>query len=159
MLAKRPIMPNKLFGFSLIELVIVMVIVGILGAVLVINWPKNALSLDGQTEHLAKDIRYTQSLAMHVNTRYQLKELSSTSYQILSIGTTPIITVATITLASGITFSSFPNSLIAFNGAGKPYSDTSIPGTPLAATMSITLALGAATKTLTIQPNTGYVNR
>ncbi len=63
---------NKSCGFTLIELVMVIVIVGILAAIAVPRFESfYAIKLDGATKKVASDIRYTQQLAIarHTNSR------------------------------------------------------------------------------------------
>jgi prepilin-type N-terminal cleavage/methylation domain-containing protein len=150
--------PVRQGGYTLIEMIIVIVIIAIVSVALILAWPETTLNLDGQAYLLANDIRYAQAMAIQTNTRYQLVRLSPTSYQISSFNSSPTVTKTAVTLTSGMLFTSFPNNLIAFDGSGKPYSNNSIPGTALSIPMTIVLAYKGATKSITISPNTGYVN-
>lgn len=152
-------------GFTLIELIIVIVIVSILAAMPFLNWPSSSISLAGQAQQLANDIRYAQSLAMTKAQRYRLViSTGSNSYQILNSAGTAILFSSgstTVTLNSGISFgtlSNLPNSLIAFDGNGIPYTTTGSPGTALAADASIPLQSSGNTTTVVITPLTGRVN-
>jgi len=151
-------------GFTLIELVIVIIVLGILSKGVYMQWTAGTINLGAQADQLAGDIRYTQSLSMSKNQRYRLVKISSTSYQITNSAGTAIIYPNgqnTITLKNGITFGSFtnlPNSLIAFDSNGIPYSDTTSPGTALSSTASMTLTASSETKTISIAPTTGQVS-
>ena len=76
-------------GFSLIELVTIIVVISILMVVALINWPGKVLNLDAQAYQLASDIRYAQSLSMTrgqrfrismINDRYTLLDQSGAPY-------------------------------------------------------------------------------
>ena len=150
-------------GFTLIELVCILVLLGVLATGIYIQWPGAVISLGAQAHQLANDVRYTQALSMTKGQRYQLTITSSTAYQILNSSGTAIVNTmgaTTTALKSGVTFgtlSNLPNSLIVFNGQGIPYIDTSSPGTTLSTTASIPLVGGGVTKTIIISPQTGRV--
>jgi len=60
----HPVRPSMNRGFSLIELIMVLTLVGVLAF---IAWPRlsqNTLELSSQAEQVASDIRYAQSLSM-----------------------------------------------------------------------------------------------
>jgi len=148
-------------GFSIIELVLIIVIIGLLSISVFIKWPGLVINLGAQAEQLANDIRYTQSLSMTNGQRYRLVIASSNTYQILNNSGTAIKLAmgnSTMTLNSGITFgtlTNLPNNLIAFDGNGIPYTDTGNPGTQLSATATIPLVGSGNTKNVSISPQTG----
>ena len=152
-------------GFSLMELVIVILITAILSVFTMPLWTGSSINVGAQADQLAADILYTQSLAMSSGQRYYLIRTSSTAYQIRnSTGTAiayPGTTRTTITLNTGVTFGTFtnlPSNLIAFDGKGIPYTTSTSPGTALAAVAQIPLtATGSTTKTVRITPRKGMV--
>lgn len=151
------------YGFTLIELVIVIILIGILSTSVYLSWPKSSVSLDAQAHQIAHDIRYAQTLAMTKGQRYRFVRTSSTSYQVTNNSGTAVMLAlgsAIVTLNAGITFSGFtnlPNNLIAFDGKGTPYTNTSSPGTALASTATISLTANGETRTISISPGTGRV--
>jgi len=150
---------TKRKAFTLIELVVVMVIVGVIAAVTLIKWPGSSLMLEQQADRLKHDIRYAQNLSMTQGERYAFIKTASNTYQIQN--TAGSVLIETITLGSGITFSSLinlPNNLVAFDSKGTPYTDAGSPGTALATTASIILTQNGQTQTITITPETGYVS-
>jgi prepilin-type N-terminal cleavage/methylation domain-containing protein len=157
------IIVNKANGFTLIEVVIVVLAIGILAVYPLIKWPGTVINLAAEAERLASDIRYAQSLAMTKGDRYQFVRTSSNTYQIRSAAGTPVILgqgSSTVTLNTGITFGTFvnlPNNLIAFDGTGAPYTDNISPGTALSATASIPITASGNTKTIVITPETGNI--
>ncbi|MBI5450595.1 MAG: GspH/FimT family pseudopilin [Gammaproteobacteria bacterium] len=147
-------------GFTLIELVMVMVIIAVISVSIIARWPAATLKLDGQIRQLAADIRYTQSLAMtRQNMRYQivfaagnyaLKDRVGTVIAQPSSGASQVTLPATMTLSA-------PYSQIVFDSSGIPYTTTTLPGTALASTATVTLTQGSETRQLTISPETGRV--
>lgn len=150
-------------GFTLPEMMMVIGIISIISVMVILRWPVNIINVDAATKQLASDIRYTQSLAMTKGSRYYLIKQSANSYRILSAAGTPMMFPmggTTMTLGSGITFSSLsnlPNNLIAFDGRGTPYTDSTLPGTALAATATMTLTVGGSSESVAITPVTGEV--
>ncbi len=150
-------------GFTLIELVLVILITSLIAVFVSLQWPANHVNIGAQAEQLANDIRYTQELAMTKGQRFYLIETSNTTYQIKnSAGTAALLALGktTVTLNTGITFgtlTNLPNNLIAFNGDGTPYTTSTSPGTLLASAATIPLVSGSDTKTITISPETGRV--
>ena len=161
-------------GFSLIELIVVMAVLGILAAVFIPRSNNDAIILSTQAEQLAADIRYVQSLAMaqgwsgvsSVTRRPFSLSFTATAYS-LADGYSAVVphpsgTPSPMPFAGGVSVSlpasGLPNNLVSFNGLGKPYADFSAVSTPLAATATITLVGSAgATRTIQIFPETGMV--
>lgn len=157
-------MPKNHHGFSLIELVIVILIIGTLAIMPLFNWPGSSVNVSAQAEAFANDIRYTQTLAMSKQMRYYITQTSSTTYQIRDSSTnTPIILAngaTTMTLNSGIIFASWgnlTNNLVEFNGRGTPYLALSGAALSVGTTYQISLTGGGVTKNIVITPQTGKV--
>ena len=151
-------------GFSLIELVIVISIIGILsGSMAVISYQPNPIEVTAMAQQLASDLRYTQALSMTKGVRYQLVKNSATSYQIQSV-TGTVVTLpmgnTVMTMGGGITITNntnLPNNLLTFDGWGTPYTDNA--NTLLTAAAVITLtAVNGTTQTVTVTPTTGRVS-
>jgi len=151
---------NRAQGFTLIELVTVLLLVAILSVTAINQWPGSGINLSAQADQLANDIRYTQSLAMNRGQRYRIN-LAADRYWISDTGGT--VTVALpgsgatdVLLNSGIALST-SYSFLVFDGNGVPYTTATTPGTPLAADAVITLSADGVSRTLTISPQTGRV--
>jgi prepilin-type N-terminal cleavage/methylation domain-containing protein len=159
MVLQRP----RCYGFTLVELVIVLMVLGIIASVVSINWPSSTIALNTQVESLANDIRYAQNLAITKGERYLLVKTSPNSYQITNnkgIAVTMPSGNSTVTLGNRISFGKFinlPQDLIAFDGKGIPYVDAAIPGKVLKEIATISLIADGNTATVTIYPETGSV--
>jgi MSHA pilin protein MshC len=157
-------MAYRLTGFTLIEMVMVLILIGVLAVVLVPRAPsKGALTFAGQAQQLASDIRYVQTLSMTRGQRYCLN-LTGTGYRMTtsncstSVGVEhPTGAVFPITL-EGVTLSwtNLPGALITFTGKGIPYTDVAA-STALAANAVITLSGDGGTGYVCVTPATGRV--
>lgn len=156
-------------GFTLVEFVITIMVISVLAVFITSNWPGRALNLGAQTEQLATDLRYTQSLSMTQGQRYCLI-ISGNSYQIVNSATGAAVALAlggsTETLDSNISFGAIsPATMFVFDGMGVPYSSASgacntanaQAATALASTATITLIAGGQSRTISISPETGRV--
>lgn len=153
-------------GFTMIELIIVVIIAAILAVMIYARFPNKTSNVYAQAELLASDIRYTQMLAMSTGQRHRIVfNTTNNSYQILNSAGTAIIMPSgqtVTTLGSGIAFSAtwsnlLPNKLINFDTRGVPYIDTASPGTMLAASATVQLVLSGTSVNVSISPYTGRV--
>ncbi len=162
MLVKNIMNMIKTRGFTLIELIMVIIIVGMIAIVVTPQWTATSLSLEYQARQLLEDVRYAQALSIVSGQRYRWVGTSSATYQITNESGVAILFPSgssSITLTGGITISSYtnlPSSLIAFDSFGAPYTTTAIPGTALASTAVITLTAQGATRSIQIIPQTGF---
>jgi len=154
---------NKTKGFTLIELIIVVVLLIALAAVVSIRFTKSP-NLNAQAELLANDIRYARSLSMSLGQRYRFVKLSDTSYTIKDSSNINVTmpngnTLVTFDSSSGIKFgtiSGFTNSVV-FDTRGTPYADQN--STPANTTIIISLTQdGSQTASVTINPETGWIS-
>lgn len=148
-------------GFTLIELVMVIVVLGILAAMASMRMPGEGIKASAQAEQLASDIRYTQSLAMSRGQRYRVN-FTANSYQITdmsgvaqahpSTGQTAAIVLTPAVL--GAYNPPYTNSYVAFDGLGVPYTAATTAQTALA---TMTLTSGGEVINVTVAPQTGRV--
>jgi prepilin-type N-terminal cleavage/methylation domain-containing protein len=155
---------TKTSGFTITEMVIVIVLTAILATAILVRWSYFSTSLDTQTALLINNIRYTQNLSMSKNERYRLViDTVNNSYSIKNnVGTT-------VELPNGSYITSFPygisfgsltnitNNTIIFDAKGVPYTGSGA-GTIIAATATIVLQNNSGdTRTIQISPATGKV--
>jgi prepilin-type N-terminal cleavage/methylation domain-containing protein len=155
-------------GFTLLEIVIVLMIVGIISAIALARVGNDPVMLSTQVDQLAGDIRYVQALAMTQGQRYRIN-LSATGYTLTlaDAGGTLVPHPVTGSTAqtnwnSGITIAlpptNLPNNLVAFDGRGIPYTDNlATAALAAASTASIMLSKGGVSQSITITPQTGRV--
>lgn len=148
-------------GFTLVELVAIIILVALLAFTAMPRMSGPSLGVDSQAEQLAADIRYTQALSMTRGDRYRIN-LTAAGYQITdSGGLNPEVhpgTGSTSAVAlDGVALSGYNPPLtgnyVAFDGRGIPYVGAS---TALSANATITLT-GGATRTIVLSPETGRV--
>jgi len=159
-------------GFTLVELIVVMVVLGILAAVFIPRSNNPAIILSTQAEQFAADIRYVQSLAMTQGwsgvsptaRRYRVN-LTATSYDFTDVSGVAVAhpggTTGPVSFAGGVSISPFPpsnlpNSLVSYDGLGRPYTDAGA-ATLLASTATISMVSGGSTRAIQIFPETGMV--
>lgn len=149
-------------GFTLIELIVVMVALALLAAVASMRMPGGGINVSAQAEQLASDIRYTQSLAMSRGQRFRIN-FTAGSYQITDNAGTPqqhpsTGLIAAILLTTPAVLSGYnpPYALnyLAFDSLGVPYT---APATAQVALATLTLTSGGEAITVRIAPQTGRV--
>jgi len=150
---------KKIEGFTLIEMVLILVIVTAVVMALMMNWTGRSISLSAQTDRLKHDIRLAQSLSQTRHERYRLVFVDSTHYQIEDSDGN-IFNYETgqnnaFELATQIEFNPIPPDPIIFNTKGVPYRSSS---TAYTSPYTITLQTNNQTKQITLEPQTGEVH-
>ena len=152
-------------AFTLVEMVVILLIIGIIAAFMAPRSADNTLMLAAQADQVAGDIRYVQSLAMTRGQRFRIDFTPSASpvvYQFTQangvVATHPVVGPTAVALNPLVTATilNLPSSLIGFDGQGTPYID-SVISSPLAAVATIRLSINGAVRDITIQPQTGRV--
>lgn len=144
-------------GFTLVELIIVIVVLGILAAVGIMNSPSPAeLSLPSQAEKLASDIRHAQTLAHTSGNRLRLTIDTDTANDSYAIG---CVDTALISCPQAFTVQIEKN--VQLTGT-SPTIDIDTLGQPktsanAATTASYTLTYDGSSKTVSVAALTGFV--
>lgn len=142
-------------GFTLIELVAVMVIMVTLGMFALPNFSHNDATVPAQADQLSRALRHAQSLAMSQGRSLTVDIQSTTRYAITDGATaTPVRDPGgeeqDYTLENGVTLA---GNDIEFDSLGRP-----INAGKLVASAQIWILSGTAnTATVSIQPLTGFV--
>lgn len=145
-------------GFTLVELVVVLVLLGIVAAVAGVRMSGSSNNLGAQADQLASDIRYVQSLSMTRAQRHCIA-FAAASYQVTNTNCATLIVLPTSAnpqlMGSGTTLT-FTSALITFDTLGRPFTDAGAT-IALAAVSVITLSAGGQNATVRITPQTGQV--
>jgi len=145
-------------GFSLIELVSVMVILATIAALAAPRFVHHDATVPAQADQLGRVIRHAQALAMSQGRPLTVDVQSATSY-VINDGATP--TPSTIrdpsgqlqafSLQNGVTLS---GADLEFDSLGRPISGSNLVTT----TLNWTLNGGSNTATVSVQAVTGFVS-
>lgn len=144
-------------GFSILELVMVLVLVGIVGAVVVFRWPTGG-DLYPMAHQLAMDLRMAQSMAMNRGGEYRVQApcsctpipTSACHYEICDAAMARQATPGEVAFKVGAA----APFLLVFDGWGRPKNAV---GTELTEDYTITLRDGTSTQTVVVVAKTGLV--
>jgi MSHA pilin protein MshC len=153
-------------GFTLVELVIVIVLVSILTAYAVVKWPSDSeLKLPAQASLLANHIRHTQALAMHWGQPLRLT-INAGGYSVSCVtasASAPCNNSPVIDPVTNQAFSVSPESGISLSGAnvdfdtlGRPVSGGAIISSTPARTF--TLSADGVSQAVVLEPLTGFAS-
>ena len=139
-------------GFTMIEMVVVLIVLAIVSAVIVYRPTTTSNDLIAQTEILKSHLRYAQIRAMNDTVSWGI-HISDAGHYVLyknnaqATSQLPGETAQTHTL---------PTDVIITSGvATYNFNDWGSPGT---STLTITLSQGTTTSNITITKNTGYIS-
>ena len=152
-------------GFTLIEAIVVLVILGIVSAVVAVRMSgTGAYDLASQVEVVKGHLRYAQTRAMNSNlVVWGINFDSTTTYYLFQgVGsTTPVLfpgedstTISLTAKKSGLTITVPTGGMrITFNEFGSPCAASGTPPAPLTADATVTTNGG----TITVTKNTGFI--
>ncbi|BCX46864.1 S23 ribosomal protein [Haloferula helveola] len=148
-------------GFSLIEIIAVLILLGILAVIAASVLPRSNASLATQANQLSANLRYAQIRAQADTYQWRLVFTDATTYQIGQVivpgaGFKPAVVPGTSTtqgtLTDGVTAPA--GTAIRFDSWGRPLNDA---GALLASDQTITLTQGSLSESVVIRANTGFI--
>jgi MSHA pilin protein MshC len=144
----------RLRGFTLLELVIVLVILGTLAAFAIPRFSPSDNTVAAQADRLARDLRHVQTLALNQGRTLEFDVQSATTYRV-TFGGSPVTDPATqqaysVTLDNDVTLA---GNDTAFDSLGRPVA----AGSLLATARVFTLSGSSRSATVTLAPVTGFV--
>ncbi len=151
-------------GFTIIEIITVLIVMGIITAFAVGRVADNKPELIAQKEVLKVHLRYAQSRAMNSNDSYGIESdaTGDTYWLFRNVGTNivkfPGEQADTIDLAA-LGLSMDANIIVCFNSKGVPYEvyDTDYAINLQAGDRTLTLSSGTDNESITITQNTGFI--
>ena len=146
---------NNSDGFTLPELIIILILLGIISITVAPSWNSAQVNLNRQADLLARNLRHAQALAIHRATALTI-DLSASAYSVkdgVSVITDPATGNSfTVTLEDGVTFSSFTD--FDLDSLGRPSNGVSL----ISSDTTQTLTGGSRSRVITITPLTGSVS-
>lgn len=151
-------------GFTLIELIIIIIVVGILGSLLYYSWPGYGMNANLAAQQVANDLRYMQYIAHSRSQTYQVTFVpASNRYDLFeSDGSSavkhPFNDSNQVSLPVGVTMSvnsAIRNNILAFDADGEPLQGAG--AAPLSSVGQITLVADNVPQYVCIKTNTGLV--
>ena len=155
---RKPCYPvTRADGFTLIELVAVMVILATLGAVALPRFAHNDATVPAQADQLGRVIRHAQAMAMSQGRSLTVDVQSATSYAISDgITATPVRDPAgeeqSYTLINAVTLA---GTDVRFDSLGRPLNGAALANTARSWTLT---GSGGNTASVSLQPVTGFVS-
>jgi len=152
-------------GFTLIEVIAVLVVMSIITAFVVGRVADNKPELIAQKEVLKVHLRYAQARAMNSNDNYGIIS-SGNTYSLFRASAAFLINFPgeqsdTIDLAAlGLTLSMTDGNIVCFDSKGIPYTDFDTNNTTNLQTedwRTLTLSSGTDNESITIRKNTGFI--
>jgi len=144
-------------GFTLIELVAVMVIIAALAAMAIPRFAHNDATVPAQADQLGRAIRHAQAMAMSQGRALTLDIQSATGYAITDgASATPLPGTSDeghlYTLINGVTLS---GADLEFDSLGRPLNSATLANAAQSWTLT---GVGGNTASVSIQPVTGFVS-
>jgi prepilin-type N-terminal cleavage/methylation domain-containing protein len=151
-------------GFTMIEMVVVLIIMSIIASFIVVRASTSGNELIAQTEILKSHLRYAQIRAMNDEKPWGIYIPSGGASYILYYDNAQATSAKSLLPGESAQTHTFPSAVTVTSGAGSTYNFNSF-GTPVdtgttpnaVATQTITLSQGTETSNITITKNTGYI--
>jgi len=142
-------------GFTLIELVIVLMLLGIMSAIALPRWAPADTTVSAQANRLARDLRHVQSMAMQQGRTLTLDIQTAATYRAADSGSITVTDPATqqpftIAMDNNVTVSGIDTD---FDSLGRPVASSTLLATP----RIFTVTGNTTVATVTVSPVTGFI--
>ena len=143
-------------GFTLIELVVVLAILGSLAAFALPRWAPADTTVAAQADRLASDLRHAQAMAMSQARTLTVDIQGASNYRVVDSASMTVTDPATqqpfaVNMDNNVTLAGTDT---AFDSLGRPVSGGSL----LASARVFTLSGSSTTATVTVSAVTGFVS-
>ena len=150
-------------GFTMIEIVSVLVIIGIIAAVAIVRMT-NTRTYDviSRVEVVKTHLRLAQSRAMNSNQIWGINFSDSSTYSMFNNGNTANVVrlpnqgADNVTIPGGVSITTTTPLIISFDAWGKPYTNAAATAAQ-SGSRTLTLTKGSDTGSIEIKQNTGYI--
>ena len=144
-------------GFTWIELLVVMVIMGIIGAVVASQGMKNDTELIGQSEVIKAHLRHAQLRSINTDTVWYV-QFGSGGYALYRAGDVNPVALPgadgqLVTLPAGM---SFPSTLVSFDSWGRPCTDNAAQALQVS-DRTLIASMNGESRSIIITRNTGFI--
>ena len=142
-------------GFTLIELIVVLAIIGGLAVIALPRWAPTDTTVGAQAERLARDLRHAQAMAMSQARTLVLDIQGASSYRVADASSMTVSDPATqqpfmVSMDNSV---SVGGTDTGFDSLGRPVDSGSL----LSAARVFTLNGNSSTATVTVSPVTGFI--
>jgi prepilin-type N-terminal cleavage/methylation domain len=154
-------------GFTIIEAIAVLLIIGVIGSVVLISWnySTSVYDLTSQTEVIKSHLRYAQARAMNTDVVWGVHFETNNTYKLFKYDTfmayvnLPGESSDTITLEDMTLSPSGATVYVSFDSWGKPYTDVASQTSQaeVGGWRDVSVSLGGDTQTISIRNNTGFI--
>ena len=149
-------------GFTIIEIIAVLIVMGIITAFAVGRVADNKPELIAQKEVLKVHLRYAQSRAMNSNDNYGI-ESNGNTYRLFRASSANIINlpgeqldhINLAALGLSLSMTTPLGNVVSFDSRGIPYTNNS--GTRQTVDRTLTLSSGSDNESIIITQNTGFI--
>jgi len=141
-------------GFTLLELVVVLVLLGVLSASIYLRWTPAGASLNAQAGQVARTLRHAQAQALTQGRRLTFDVLSTSTYAISAAGAVIRDTQGLAQNYSLVNGVSLTGADLDFDSLGRP---VDAGGNLIAVAQTWTLSAAGGSATVSIAPLSGFI--
>ena len=156
-------------GFTIVELIVVIMLLSILAAVVGMRWNAPSSTIPYEAERMARNLRHAQILAMNWGQMLQVEIAPPATYRVCAVTSAMLpcngaaiadpafsTGIFEVTLTNGITLLPGPATPLYFDHLGRPAANLAT-GALRTDFITYTLTTGSVTYSARVSPITGFV--